>query len=501
MPIGADPDATVEVAGRFSARGGIRRTVARGTIINTLFLVAVTIVGFLKGFLVAGFLTVEEYGLWAIIAVSISTLTWLLSSGFGEKYVQQDEDDQVEEFQKAFTLEVIFAGISIVAIAILAPLVLLLYGHEELLPAALVFALYFPATAFTTPLWVFYRQMRFVEQRLLEGLNPIVSFAVTIGLAIAGAGYWSLVVGLVVGAWSSALAAVIFCPYPLRLRFDRERMKQYVSFSWPLLIYGANGLIIAQVSVLIGTWELGVAAVGAIALTATITQLTQRLDQIVTTTLYPAICAMKDRTEVLFETFIKSNRLALMWGIPFGVGVALFAADIVHFVIGDKWELAIGLLQAFGLIAAVNQIGFNWAAFYRARNQTRPMAIVSGIIAAVFLLVTVPAMLTWGLDGLAGGMAVMTVADIAARYHYIRRLFPNFRLTRYLVRGIAPVLPAAATVLALRLVDGDRSAAVALGELLAYGAVAVVATLLLERKLVQEMAGYVRKSRAVAAVS
>ena len=32
--------------------------------------------------------------------------------------------------------------------------------------------------------------------------------------------------------------------------------------------------------------------------------------------------------------------------------MALFAGDIVHFVIGDKWELAIGLLQAFGLIAA-----------------------------------------------------------------------------------------------------------------------------------------------------
>ena len=33
---------------------------------------------------------------------------------------------------------------------------------------------------------------------------------------------------------------------------------------------------------------------------------------------------------------MKSNRLAMMWGIPFGVGLALFAADLVHHVIGRE---------------------------------------------------------------------------------------------------------------------------------------------------------------------
>ena len=51
-----------------------------------------------------------------------------------------------------------------------------------------------PAISLHAPLWVFYRRMNFVKQRALQAVDPLTSAAVTVGLAIAGAGYWSLVV-------------------------------------------------------------------------------------------------------------------------------------------------------------------------------------------------------------------------------------------------------------------------------------------------------------------
>ena len=42
--------------------------------------------------------------------------------------------------------------------------------------------------------------MRFVRQRMLEAIDPLVAATVTIGLAIAGLGYWALVIGPVVGS-------------------------------------------------------------------------------------------------------------------------------------------------------------------------------------------------------------------------------------------------------------------------------------------------------------
>ena len=54
-----------------------------------------------------------------------------------------------------------------------------------------------------------------------------------------------------------------------------------------------------------------------IALAATIQSFTDSADQLVTGALYPAICAVRDRTGLLHESFVKSNRLALMWAVPF----------------------------------------------------------------------------------------------------------------------------------------------------------------------------------------
>ena len=69
-----------------------------------------------------------------------------------------------------------------------------------------------------------------------------------------------------------------------------------------------------------------------------------------------------------------------MWGMPFGVGLALFAPDLIEFGYGEEWEPAVGLIQAFGLIAAFNHIGYNWTAFFRARGPRREPIGVMGVV-------------------------------------------------------------------------------------------------------------------------
>jgi len=106
--------------------------------------------------------------------------------------------------------------------------------------------------------------------------------------------------------------------------------------------------------------------------------------------------------------FTKSNRLTLMWGMPFGVALTVFAADLVHFGIGDQWKEAIILLQVFGLTAAFNHIGFNWTAFYRAVGETRPIATVVAATMIAFCITAIPLLILFELPGFGAGMAMMT---------------------------------------------------------------------------------------------
>lgn len=472
----------------------LREHAARGTLINGAFLAGFSALGFLKGFAVAAFLTPAQFGVWGILVVAIGSLTLLKQAGINDKYIQQDEPDQEVAFQKAFTLECFFNAGLLALMAAAVPLVALVYGLDELLAPGFALLALLPAMTLQAPLWILYRRMRFARQRALQAIDPVLGLVVTVALAVAGLGYWALVVGAVAGAWGAALVAWATCPYPLRLRYDRGTARSYVGFSGPLLVASLGSLVVVQSAVFFGELAVGLAGVGAIALAASISQLADRIDQIITQTLYPAVCAVADRTELLFESFVKSNRLALMWAMPFGLGLALFAPDLVEFVLGERWEPAVGLVQTLGALAAIGHLGFNWSAYVRALGDTRPLAVnaVAGTVA--FLAVGIPLLFAAGLTGYALAMVMLTAATMTVRAVYLARIFRGFRLARHAVRALLPSVPAVAVVLGLRALEGgaERGAVAAAAELVLYLAVTAAATLAFERPLLREAMTYLR---------
>jgi O-antigen/teichoic acid export membrane protein len=492
----AEPDDTV--ARRISLGGRtLREHAARGTIVNGAFTVGLNTLSLLRGFIVAGFLTAADYGVWGIIVIGFGTLTWLKQIGISDRYIQQEEADQELAFQKAFTIEAILNGILWVVILAAIPLIVLIYGHSEVVLPTIVLSLLFPLLVFQTPLWIFYRRMEFARQRSLQAVEPVVSFAATVALAVAGTGYWAFVGGSLAGAAACALVAVRASPYRLAWRHDRGTVRAYAGFSLPLLLATASGIVTAQAAIITASNTLGLAGVGAITLATSISQYTHRIDDVLTQTMYPAICAVAHRTDLLLESFVKSNRLTLMWGVPFGVAVALFGSDLVHFGIGEQWRAAIGLIEATALVAAINHVGFNWNAYFRARGETKPIAVYSVITLISFLAIPVPLLIVDGLSGYAIGLFAVGTVALLVRGWYLARLFRGFRILWHAGRAMGPTIPAVAAVALVRVVEsGPRTVTMALAELVLYALVTAVATWALEGDLLREAIGYLRRGKS-----
>ncbi len=488
-------------AGRFAFRGSLRSRAARGTLINTAFTVGVGVLGLLKGFILAGFLSRSDYGLWGVIVVSLSTLLWLKQAGIGDKFVQQEDLDQELAFQQAFTLELALTGACVLLIAVAVPVLVAIYNLPQLVAPSAVIALALLVSVFQAPLWIYYRKMEFARQRALSAVDPVVGFVVSVALAIAGAGYWAFVVGLAAGTCAASAVAVVRSPFKLRLRYRSGALRSYWTFSAPLMVAGLASFVTSWSAVIAAKVDLGVAAVGAIALAANISSFTDRVDQLVTGALYPAICAVKDRTALLYESLVKSNRLALMWAVPFGVAITLFCSDLVRFGIGERWRPAVIVLQVYGVAAAVNHVGFNWTAYFRAIGQTRPIAVATVAATAVFLAAGIPLLLVLGLKGFAIGIALQGLAAIILRAYYLQRIFPGFDFLRHAARSFLPTVPAAGAVLILRALEPrGRTLALALGELAIYVLVAMIATWQLESRLLREAVAHVLGRPAAPAV-
>ena len=480
--------------------GGLRRVAARGTLINAAFQIGLAGLGTFRRIAVAAFLTREEFGIWGVILPIIITLAWVKEIGIADKYIQQREPDQEAEWQKAFTLE-LFMSIGFCALmCAVFPLYAVAYGHSEIILPGIVLASSMVISAFESPSWIPYRRMQYARQRWLTVIDPVTAAILTIVLGALGAGYWALVVGVVLGSVAGAVVCVVTCPYRIRIRFDFERLKSYASFSWPLLGGGFSRMIVVQGSLLTANRTVGLAGIGAIGLATSIATFADRVDGIVSGTIYPAVCRIVDRVDKMAEAFVKSNRVALMWAVPFAVAVALFATDFVNYVIGERWEPAVGLLTAIALTCGFAQVGFNWGVFMRAIGNTKPLFVAALLDLSVFFVVSIPAMLEFGLAGYAAGFAATTVVQFAIRGWYMARLFPGFNVLRQLVRGVLPVVPPTVMILVVReLAPEGRSLGRALAELAAYAAVTVAATYVFERRLIAELVGYLRRPARPAA--
>lgn len=467
----------------------LRTRTVRGVALSAAVLVAVDGLVLAQGLIVTRLLGPADIGLYGIVSVTVFSLLMLKQVGIDEAFVQQDEAEQEPEFQRAFTLELVLAGTFAALICASAPILVLVYGEDRLLALTAAMA-YLPlALALQAPMWVFFRRMDYRRQRGLGAVAPVVTFAVTVPLAASGFGVWCLVVGPLVGNLAGAGAAIAVSPYRLGLSFDRAAARRYVRFSGPVLLTTAAWLLVNQGQVLAFDLDRGLAGAGFVTVAATLTRYADRADQIVTSAIYPAVCALQGRTERLTELFVKSNRATLLWTLPFAGGIVLFAPDLVAFVLGGRWEPAVVLLQGLAVTAGLLQVGFNWFSFYRAHGDTAPTAAEALVGAGGFAAFAVPGLVLFGSWGFVAGRALAVAVQQLVRARYVRRLLPDVRLAPLAARALRPVAVGAGAALALRLAlwGGERTASQAAAEVALFLAAYATAALWLERALVAEI--------------
>jgi len=483
--------------GEEGATGGLRSRTARGVVLNACFALGTSGIAVVQAVLIARLMPTEVLGLWALVLAAFTTLLILASVGVEDKFIQQDDADQKRAFEVAFTVQVLVGVVVSILLLASMPLFALIYDKPEIVLPGSALVLAVPALVLQMPLWTHYRRMDFLRQRKLQLVDPVFTFIATIGLIVAGLEIWGLVIGALTGSYIAAAVILRSSPYRLRFCWDRAALRDYATFSWPLSLSSLSTVLFIQVPIAVASRTFGVTAVAGLALASNISLFTTRVDNLVTQTLYPAICAVKDRPDLLFESFWTSNRLALLWATPAGIGAALFAGDFVHFVVGEKWRFAVPLIAGLGVAAVINQIAFNWTAFFRAVGDTRPVAVASFVELAAVMAIAVPLLADRGLGGFGAGMCVVAAITVAVRLRYMRRLFPGRGLVPHIARGIAPTAPAVVAVLGLREAGAlpDSLLGVAL-EATLYCSAVIACTLASQGRFLRETSRYLRRAGA-----
>lgn len=474
--------------------GLLAGAVGRGALITAAFSLSIQGLTFVQSLLVPRLLGPENLGLFAVAAASVRIGTLIKDFGVSEKLTQDDRVDLPLAYSVAFTLEAGMATVLFVLLVATAPLVAALLNRPELSLVISVLAATVYTNAFlnlTSALHL--RRLRYGRQNLINAVGPVVSFAVTVPLAYAGAGVWSLVAGAV-AAFLAASAVVLWtAPLRPRIRLDRGVVGKYLRFGWPLWVANLLGMASTVGGTIVITRWLGLVGVGFLTVAQGFIQRAFLVDQLVAQSLFPALSRTQRDIAGHRRAFLVTNRVTVIWSGFVGFGLALFAGDLVTFVLGPAWAPATLLFRMSGLAVTTGSIGFSWDIFLRARGETKPTLVFKTISEGWVFVVLLPAVVFWGLDGAAWAVGSLGVVSVAVRQVFVSRLFDDVRLVRVAWREIAATGGAALLVIVLRGAWTPRSVAGFVGQVTFYVVMSGVAVLLVDATFLRELVARVRR--------
>jgi lipopolysaccharide exporter len=304
----------------------------------------------------------------------------------------------------------------------LTPAISALFRAPDLTPVLRLLGVSFLFEGFSmTGMGLLRRQLRFRELSVITVGTYVLGFLIVgVGLALLGAGVWSLVVGALVSGASQSLWQYALLRHPVRPVLRWQPYREVCGYGMRLsgahlLDYAGSNLDNLVVGRVAGTAALGqYSRAYYLAFQPLRWYLTQALTQV----LFPHLSRIQDDPPRLRRASASVLALAALVVFPVCAGMAVAAAQLVRVVLGPQWDLAASLIPWFALAGGCSVISALAQTVAEARAElNRSLAVqVAYLVVLGALLAGAVALRSRGLWVFA---AAVTVGEVLRQVGYV----------------------------------------------------------------------------------
>ena len=375
--------------------------------------------------ILARYLSAHDYGVVGFAFIFINFLTQFQDFGLNTAAVQTaelDEDSLATAFWMKTALGLLMCGAAIVA----APLARWFIDDAGVSSVLRVLSLNFVVGALAfIPTTLLTRALDYRTLSLAQILSSIVNGSVAIGLALAGFGYWSIVLGNLVAAAVSVIALNLARPHRIALRFVRASASR-------LLVYGSgmfgSGLVIFALfnadNFLIGT-TLGADALGYYTIAFNWGALVAvTMGAVVNSVLFPTFARIQSDRARLRRAYLTALHYIAAVGILANVTLFFVAPELLVHVLGrgtDKWLPALAAFRVLCIYGISRVVLEPLGTVMMAIGRPGAMFRSNLIVAALEVALLYPALLSGGIVGAAVVVTFAYTVQYALYYPFYRR--------------------------------------------------------------------------------
>lgn len=367
----------------------------------------------------ARILAPDDFGLVAIAASVVSIIEGLSAFDVNKALIRTRDDDRAL-YDSAWTLSMLRGVLSALIMVSIAPLV----SDERIGAVLFALALSPLLMGLSNPRFVMYeRDLDYSKLALLTLSAKLVSFCVTVLIAVVYRSYWALVIGMLANVAVSTVLSYGIRPY--RPRMTLSRFSDIFGFSgWLSLTSIVTTLAMETDRIIVGRL-LGIADAGLYFMTMRIGVLpTRELISPLQRIFYPSFSELVDDPARLRRVVAESINVLGSLSLPAGCGFALVANDFVPLFLGKQWISIVPLLTVLvpylGLRATLSMT----LPCVMALGRTRLLFWVSLVYALVHLPAFVTGTALFGLPGaiwsIVGAGVVYTLLNGWMLHHTLR---------------------------------------------------------------------------------
>lgn len=389
--------------------------------------------------ILARVLNPRDFGVFAILEFFNVFLATFGTFGLGPSIVQRREEPSKSELASLFTFQTGIAAILVIVASSLAPELASRYNlgtSGTWLVSAMAVGFLFSSSA-ATPMALLERRMAFGRVALAEVTTGVLFQVIAVGLAIAGLGVWSLVVGTVVSNGIGAAITFAVAGWMPHISF---RFRHVLSIIWFGLQFQVNTFISLMSGYIAPTFVslvLGAAAVGYITWATTLAfypLIFVYLIGRVTFPMYARSIDDKPRLQRILEGTIRVQSYVICALAAIIVGLA---PELTVTIFGNKWLPAVPLLY-FLVINTVFSMVNN--ALTTALNALGKPTVVTKLMLMWLVLdwsIIVPFVLWKGIIGYAMAQALISLTVVI-----VTRVFRHYQSVRIFSSVAAPIVSA-----------------------------------------------------------
>jgi O-antigen/teichoic acid export membrane protein len=361
------------------------------------------------GFMIAAarLLDPADFGIVAMVTVVTAVLDLFATAGLSSAAVQRSSIDNAQ-ISTLFWINLL-VGIALFAFCVLiAPLVVAFYHEPRLLPVMAVMGIGFVLNAAgVQQLALLQRQMRYVSLAGIEFSSQLASLALGLCLALAGYGYWALVIaaialpafvtlsswmatGWIPGrpVWNAGIGSMLHFGGTVTV----NGVISYMTYSFDKFVVGR----------VFGASSLGYYGVAAQLINTPTSNLNMALGGVT----FSALSRLQNDPARFRSYFLKGYALNVSLTLPITIFCAVFAHDIILVVLGPKWQEAADIFQFLAPTALffgiINPMGWLlWASHRHVRSLQ--LAIVIAALVVTGCLLGLP----YGPKGVAAGFSTV----------------------------------------------------------------------------------------------